>query len=789
MSTLINAQNKVMGVVRDAVDESPLQYATISFYSPDSLFLSGTVSGKDGHFIVDQQATISCQIQVSMVGYKTLRSNITASNSAALTFFLEPDITQLNEILIEAKRKAIANTVEQMIVDVGAYMPIAGKNAIDVLRVLPGVMIDKDAINLMGKMAVVFIDGRPANISGAELTNYLSSLRGDQIDKVELIENPSARYDAGYNGAIINIKLKKDASLGLNGSIGLDVGGLDGNANVTPDLNFNYRTKKINIYGSYSYTYNDYINILDYNRKYNYAKAPVQYDEHSKLNGITHYHAYHVGMDYFLSNRHLVGVMLKGTSNHSNVPNQTKTLIHDIGSTTIDSIINSPIKTNSNIYNNQVNLNYKWTIDSIGTVLNADINYMHLYNKDDQFIPKQYFYTDGTTMRTEDGNGLSVKQKMSLWTAKIDFQSRFWHDGQLQIGVKYDGIDRSNNLYAFINNDGTWSENEIQSNYFNYEECISAAYISANKTIWDFHLNVGVRGEYTHQKGDQLTTGQKFVKSYSGLFPSLSAQYNLNAEKKRLLIFSYSRKILRPTFSMLNPFKLYTSPQTYQEGNPNLSPNNYNSYSLRYTEGQSVFTFQYLADKNRFVHVGVQNDDTKELGYYFINFGTNRRYRLSAYIPIHLFSWWSINANGSISYNNMQSLLNEDEFVKKYWYINGSINSNFLIHEGLTVQLSANGDSDRWYTALKIKSSGYLTASIQQTLWRKKATIALSVNDPFRWNTFHSSYQFQNIDEKTREINNARSITINFRYNFGSEKIKSNRSRNTGVEDVQNRMN
>lgn len=779
------SQSNINGFIKDSVNRIPLEYVTISLHSVDSTFITGTITDSTGHFNFKDTHSSDYLLRCSMVGYKQQWVTIDHTISLPIAIYMESSANELQEISIVGQRPPVQNKGEKMIINLESYMQAKGKNTIDVLRVLPGIVSERESFSLMGKSVTIYINDRPSNLSGTDLTNYLSTLQGDQIDKIELIANPSARFDAGYNGAVINIKLKRDASLGLNGSISNTAAAWGKNKYEMPSLNLNYRNKKINAYGNYSYMYSKGNNIIDYTRRYKTLAIPVQYNENGNMNMTMNYHSYNTGIDYSISDKHELSILAKGSANNFKNPNDTRTEIRRIGSDQIDSLIMSPIKMKTRSYNNQINLAHRWNIDTAGTTLNTNINYMNVYSKNFQRIPSYYLFPDGSELRESNGNGQDVKQNMDLWTAKVDFHHSFLKDGGIDAGIKYDNIKRTNDLFALSYTDKDWVENASQNNDYDYKEQIYAAYFNLDKQVNDFYFSLGLRGENTIQKGYQHANGESFKKDYFDLFPSALVQYNM--KHNQTFALSYNRKIARPSFSMMNPFRFYTSPQTYQEGNPDLTPNYISSYSLKYTRKQSFINFQYTYSKGQFVQEAFQDDETKILGYYYINFGSVSRYRLTFHHPIQIFSWWKVSLNGSVNYNDNKSLLNGEYFRKNYWSYNGSIYNSFTITKNLSADLYSNINSNSWYSTLKIKRRGYLEASITQQLWDNKAYISLGVTDPFRWATFRSENIYKNIDEQTREINNSRIIRISFQYKFGSDKIKKNRSRSTGVEDVQSR--
>lgn len=786
-SSSLIAQTKVEGFVYNGTNKEPLEYATIAVLTKDSAYVSGTVTSESGYFTLNVNKNDSYLLRVNCIGFKPSIISINAFDKVSTKIELEENITELGEVSVNGQRPPIVNKGESVIVNIDSYTNTAGKSTVDVLKILPGITAERGSFYLMGKSITVYINDKPSRLSGKDLTNYLSSLQGNQIDKVELLLNPTAKYDAGYNGAVVNIKLKKNETLGLRGTISNTTAAWGKDKYTMPALNLNYRINNLNLYGGYTFLFNKFENKLEYERQFSEIIHPVRYDEKGRLNGTMRYHSYNLGLDYTLSQKHEFGLLFKGINNNTGKPNNVLTKINNIGSNVIDSITYSPIDTRSKSHNYQGNLNYRWKIDSV-TTLNADINYMNVKNDDEQYIPVFYYLSDHKTeIRNQDGNGQAVDYTMNLWSGKLDFSRTILNNANLNIGFKYDKVKRNNDLTAYMNDNGIWNENTTQSNEFTYRENIYAGYFSFDKPIEKFYLSVGLRWELTKQEGLQSKNNESFDKTYNDWFPSLSLQYNLR--KNQTIMMSYTRKISRPAYSVMNPFKFYTSPSTFQTGNPDLKPSYQNSVSLRYTLNRASLTLLYSSENDMVVHEASQDDVTKVLGYRYINFGSTKFYQASVYYPQKILGWWSVFLNATGGYKEFKSLLNGDNFDKKFWYYNGSVYNTFKFGKGWSGDTYFIITSKRWSTATNMKLRGYMEASVSKSLWNNRASVSLAIEDPFKWSTFKSTYKFQNINEKTKEVLNTRKIKISLLYKFGSSKIQNKRNRSTGIEDIQQRIN
>ncbi|MBP1619164.1 MAG: TonB-dependent receptor [Bacteroidetes bacterium] len=784
-----HAQTILTGRISDIDTRKTVEFATLRLLTQDSAYINSCLTDSLGRFSMNiNNSSGKYLLSVSCLGYKPVCQSLELKQDKAINIGLEKDMNVLGEVFVVGKKNPITNQGEKMIVNVDSYMNTSGKNSLDVLRVLPGITKERESLSLMGKTITVYINNKPSRMSGKELTDYLSTLQGSQIEDVELILNPGSEYDAGNSGSIVNIKLKKNKSGGLDGTFSNSVAAWGRNKYEMPSISLNCRRDRLKIHGKYSFLINKFENIIEYIRKYENIDPALLYKEKGELEGLTRYHSFNLGLDYSLSKRHEIGVLLQGINNNTNTPNNTRTTISKIDQSIVDSVIYSPIGKTLKLHNYQANINDHLQIDSIGSFLDIDINYMNINNKNTQFIPCYYYLSDyKTEYKDQNGNGQYVVQKMKLWSGKADLNKKIQKNTNLMLGLKYDAINRNNDLTAFTNTLGEWSEATSGKNIFDYDEHIYASYIKIDRKLSNYYLSAGIRWELTRQEGKQKVDNASFEKHYNDWFPSFSAQYNI--DKTQNLSIGYNRKIMRPSFSMMNPFKFYTSPQTYQVGNTDLAPNYIHSLSLKYIKSRASVTLLYNSTKGEAVQEAfIDTDNPKVVGYRYVNWGSTDSYQISLYFPINVWRWWSVSLNGTSGYRKTSSLLNGDPFTKNYAFFNGSLYNSFVISHTISADLYASLNTSRWMTATLIKPSGYMSMSVTKELWQSKASITLGVDDPFRWSTFRSQYVYQNINEQAKEINNARMINLRFKYKFGSSKIKKNRNRNTGIEDVQQRL-
>lgn len=779
----------VKGFVKEDQTQLPVAYSTIALYKKiDSTLVSGTVSTEKGRFRFEDIPEGEYLLSVSYVGYESLNQPfvLPASSDKEVILYLKKNTVNLKEIVVQGQRKPVQFLKDKMIINVESYTPTAGKTASDLLKILPGVIADGTNLSILGKAALIYIDGRPSHLSGSELTQYLGSLHADQIDKVEIISNPSSKYDAGQDGGILDIRLKRDATLGMNGYASLIFEIKASGLVSMPAFSINYRTRKINLYGRYSLDNGRYKHTYDETSRYADLPTPVQYDEHTiyKPKGTGNYGR--LGLDYFVSDSHTLGVLVYAGNYNGGNTNRTVTSIRAIGSEVVDSTVVSPIDMDINSKYVSVNLNHVWKINDKGSSLNTDINYFLMDRGERQTILSDY-YRNEAIYRPQTGRGHATTYKTNLFSARTDYALPFAGNGMIEAGLKYDYVDRNNDILSELYAKEEWINDPQATNHMKYKEQILAAYMQASKKFNKFSINAGLRLEATFQDGRQTTTGESFSENYSDLFPSLGLSYQIRENSD--LSASYTKKIRRPSLGALNPFKFYTSPYIYQVGNPDLDPSVFHSVDLSYKLRSFSFTLSYTRRNNTIIQEPFQNDETKEISYTYKNFGRTDVAGLYIYLPFTFTSWWkpSFNLNGN--YQDLKSLYMGTLYKHHFFSGNISMAHNFTVTDDFKISLNAAYYSARWIVTSKYKNWGSMDVSFVKSFWQGKGNLSLVVTDPFRWDTRKSTEIYLNMDRASKSVPDLRSVRISFQYRFGSNKIQGNRSRRTGMEELRNRVN
>ncbi|MBL7738860.1 MAG: TonB-dependent receptor [Chitinophagaceae bacterium] len=707
---------------------------------------------------------------------------------------LQPVAAELGNVTVNARKPFIQKLTDRIVVNVENSIVSAGSSAMDVLERSPGVNIDQnDVISLRGRSGVIImIDGKPTAMTGADLANYLRSLPSATIERIDIITNPSAKYDAAGNSGIIDIRMKKDQRFGINGTFTAGYGqGVYPKANA--GTTFNYRNKKINVFGNYNYAYRVGLNhlILDrnfYNNgvynggdlKDNYSKSPFGS------------HTTRVGMDYFPSRKTILGFVVNGnfnhyrrnSSNHSDVINPQKQTVSTFRS----------IATNNDHGNNVVgNINFKHTFDSTGKEITADADY-GVYNSSSlSRNATNYYKLDGTPLQPNyilDGDQAG---RLTFKTAKVDYVHPLGKSAKWEAGLKTSFVSSDNDAKFFDVSDGTPQNDVNKTNHFLYHENNNAGYINFSKEFKKFNIQLGLRGEQTNIETEQQIGNVRFDSSYFALFPS--AFFNYKLKEDQTIGVSVSRRIDRPGYSQLNPFLFLIDVTTYATGRPGLLPQFTWSYEMSYTLKNLNFTLGYSHTTNAqniaigkfrdvFPNIPSEENVTVQIP---INLESSDYYGLSISAPVRITKWWNMINNGNIFYNHFNGTLGTTQLNNGRPAVDVRTNNTFTFKKGWIAELNANFNSGGQYGFMVLDPQWGLAAGVQKSILKNKGTLRFNITDIFWTNLPQAVITYDNYIEKWHAYRETRVANLTFSYRFGNNKVQAARRRATASEEERQR--
>ncbi|HEY1871555.1 MAG TPA: TonB-dependent receptor, partial [Chitinophagaceae bacterium] len=581
LSTLKAQTGKITGTVKDASSKA-IHSATVSLFKiKDSSLVKRMATNKNGEYEFLNIANGKYFITASNVGYNNTSSagfEISSTNSSvnipALT--LNEQSKDLSGVTVTAKKPFIEIKLDKIVVNVDAAPTNAGATALEVLEKSPGVTVDNDGnISLKGKSGVtIMIDGRLTYLSSADLAALLKNMPASALDQIEIITNPSAKYDAEGNGGVINIKTKKGKMTGFNGSVMVGVTTSfykHGDAlYVTPktqnSINFNYRKNKFNFFVNYNPNISQGKGNLTLNREFfdNNGNVSSYSDVNTKFRFGNHNHTLKLGVDYFADKKNTYGIVLNGFTFDGHPTPTTVTTLSDINHQPVGSLV-SLTQNNIHFYNFSTNFNYRHQFDTAGRELTVDLDYIGYQNVSNMLLTTEFF--DESGQQTAEPLLLKghLPSDINIFSFKSDYTHPLKKGGKIEAGVKSSYV-KNNNLVdyerLYLNK---WIP-DARSNHFLYDENINAAYINVNKQIKKWNMQGGLRLENTNAKGFQVTNDSTFKRNFTNLFPSAFVSYTLNT--KNTLTVSFSRRIKRPNYQDLNPFTYFLDSLSYQKGNP-----------------------------------------------------------------------------------------------------------------------------------------------------------------------------------------------------------------------------
>jgi hypothetical protein len=785
---------QINGTIKDGQGNG-INNATVSLlHAKDSSVLKLAVTKNDGKFSFSDSKAGKYLVSTSHVGYKQVYSSvfdfdgITSVTVPALN--LEKVPKEIAGVTVTSQKPIVEVKADRTILNVEGTINATGNDALELLRKSPGVTVDKDDnISLSGKNGVqVYIDGKPSPLSGTDLANYLKSMQSTQIESIELITNPSAKYEAAGNAGIINIRLKKNKAYGVNGSVNLgwNIGTF---AKYNGGFNLNYRYKKINMFGSYNHNRNRYTNTFNL---YRTTSIDTSFDQHSEMMGRNKGHNFKTGVDYYANRFSTFGVMVNGNISDNEFRNISRTDIAYMPSKTSDRLLvanNSSVGERENV---NFNANYRFA-DTAGHELNIDGDYGFYNGMNNQFQPNNTYDPSETNLKLREIYNTLTPSEIDIYSLKVDYEQNF-KKGKLGVGSKISLVQADNTFQRFFGEGASTLEDN--HNNFKYRENINAVYINYNRQLKGIMFQAGLRGENTHSKGtskgfryDYNSGTNKSVDSlldrqYTDLFPSAAVTFNKNPMKQWSI--TYSRRIDRPSYQNLNPFEFNLDKYTFQRGNPNLRPQYTNSFGITNVYKYKLTTslnYSHVAD----VFSTIPKSENSKAFITSENVATQNIVSLNVGMPVQ-YKWYSLYFNVNTYYSHFKGEAHDFKVDVNIYSFNLYAQQTFKLGKNTTAELSGYYTSPSvWQGAFKTNALGGLDVGLQQVILKGKGNIKATVTDIFKTYPWSAT---NNTTGQTLKVNGgyeSRQFRLNFSYRFGSNLVKQARQRKTSIEDESKR--
>ncbi|AMR31058.1 hypothetical protein A0256_06280 [Mucilaginibacter sp. PAMC 26640] len=768
----------------------PMDFASVTLLRvKDSSVVKGTLSTDAGTYIFDHVAPGNYLVSVSIVGYqRTISPAVEVTGDRAI--FNVPAIKMLQGskslqgVTVTAAKPLIERKIDRTVMNIENSVLAAGNTALEILARAPGVSLDKDDnISLKGKEGVtVMINDKLTYLSAAQLATLLRSTDGSTIKSIEIITNPSAKYDAAGNSGIINIKLKKNTQSGTNGSLTAAVARSNFWREST-NLNINHKEGNLNVFGSFSHGDIKRGHDLSLNRIITDSLGNKTYfNQVSTMPNTNHYNNYRLGADYDLTPKHTIGFVLNGYANSDKNDNNNTTIIgKQFG--VADSSLRTTSIVNQTFRNFALNLNDRYKIDTSGQEISVDLDYSKFRNNSNADYHTDYFLPDGSTQHTPQVLRNQTPSSITIYTGKVDYAKPITKTIKLEAGAKFSNVKTDNDLQAQIVSNGEFINDTSRSNRFIYDEKINAGYLNLNKQFKKTSVQLGLRAEQTKSNGN-LIGSSPVTRSYLNFFPSVFVNQTIN--DKNEVNFSYSRRIDRPGYDDLNPFIYYLDPYTYSQGNAFLNPQYTQSFELNYTYNHNLnlslgYSLTTDAITELILTQGNKSFETHQ------NLKTQKSYNLNVNTPFTFTKWWTGNINVNAFYLGFKTdSLSIVNFNNGQLAAQAKLTQTFMLGK-YRVEILADYRSPLTYGIYSIKARYSIDAGVSHSFVDKKLNVKLACDDIFflRRNDLSSHISNNNFD--IRQRNDSRVARLTLTYNFGNNKIKARQHR-TGADEESNRV-
>ncbi len=767
----------------------PLNGATVELrHNADSVVVKSGFTDTTGVMLFERIAPGNYFVLVTMVNFQPYYSTAFQTNNPITMvpgIMLTPSTGELEQVTVSVKKPFVQLMADKTIVNVDAGITNAGATVMEVLEKSPGITVDKDGnISLKGKQnLLILIDGKPTYLPAADIAQMLGGMSASQIEQLEIMDNPPSKYDASGNGGVINIKTKKLRQKGFNGNLSTSFGQGHYYKNNN-SLSLNYRQNKVHLFLTYSSAFNKSFTDLYAERAYLEAGTTTIASELTQVNWLTsalRNHTLRAGADINLTTKTTLGFALTGLNIGRDGAGDATGMWNGTDKTT-DSLINTYSRSQNRFKNLGGNVNFRHAVSKNGE-LTADIDYLDYTLQSHQLF--------NNVVRFPDAYAESIKgdlpASISIVSGKIDYQQKVNKGLSLESGLKTSRV-RTDNLAAYeLQQNAVWQKDYDKTNHFLYNENIYAGYLTANQQIGNVSIQGGLRYEHTsydaEQKGNPFRRDSAFGRNYSGLFPTVFAQYKVDSSNS--FSFSAGRRVDRPPYQKLNPFVFVINKYTYQKGNPLFLPQYTWNFQLSHQFNDLlVTTLSYNVTKNYFSQIFLTEPDGI-LIYTEGNLGRMRNVGISVSTQIDITSWWSLNAQGNLYNKKIEGTVWADRKTALTQF-NMNMNNQFRLGKGWAAELSGFFVTKEQELQEITDPTGQLIAGVARQVLKNKGSLKLTLRDIFYTQAMKGDTDFEQAFEYFKLTRDTRVLTLAFTYRFG--KSFKGASKRTGASEEMERV-
>ena len=778
----------IRGIVTDEKN-SPIEFSNIILHkSHDSNYLNGTTTDSLGRFVLDNLEAGQYYLEVVYLGYKpdTIEQIDLKEDADIGTVQLFTEENMLSGVEIKANRPVIERQADKLIFNVENSTRSSGENVFDILRTVPGVTVSgNDQISINGKSGVqVMINGKIEQLSTDQLATLLKSMQSSNVKKIEVVSNPSAKYDANARGGILNIQLKSNLRTGVNGSVYANYR-QHRYANGDVGFNLNMNHKKLTISTNYNFGHNNNYGKNIFIRNFKTDEGTQQYDETG------------IGGDKFVS--HFANLSLRYAINDNNAigiggelfrfintggGDARLNILNNVESGIINTYQNTDNQTSGKSINPSLNFNFRSQLDTAGSVLEIKYDYTYFYLFSESHLSTDYFDSAGTVIAPNYDFRQTNPFIVNLHTAKADYSRPLKNKHSIEAGAKFTWTKTSNDIRFYNLISDVYQQDNTKSNQFEYIENINALYTTWSKD-WGkgWSTNTGLRIEQTNTNQYSVTLDSRTKRHYVDFFPSVFMQKNIKEHHQVNL--NYSRKIQRPNYNDLNPFQFYQSPYSVWTGNADLKPQYINVTEFTYTLRNSYsFTAGHENIRNNYTHLAYQDDSTKITTYKATNFRVRNNLNIGFNINKEIFKWWMISYSGQYTFFKYNSTVNNEPFVVSSNKFTISMDNTFILPKDFKINIFGFYTTPFLDATDIMKSDGLVNVAVSKSFFQNALRIRVAGNDIFATKNFSFDTDFFNVNSKTRRKFSSRFFSLSVTYNFQKgKKFQQTRISNSNQEE------
>lgn len=778
------AQPSVSGTVQDA-SGNPVPFANILLkLGTETIKASSTA--ENGAFEMTNVTAGSYELEVTTIGFKEFNTTITVSADVILpAIILEEEPTELDSVVVNSKRPVVKRKIDRLEFDVENSI-LSSENAWEILRKTPGVNVIGDGISIRGSSGIlVTINDKKVYLTGTELKNFLENTNGDDIKSIEVITTPPARYEA-QGSAVLNIKMKKNIPAGYKGSVvGAYVQSMYPKGVVA--TNHYYKSNDFTVYGGYMFGsghyYGENIGEIKYFNEDNAVASVWESNEQSHFRALQQ-NSYHLNAEFAIDSLNTIGVGANGFASLKSTANiKTPTYIYD-GAGTLDSLYTTHNRRDYPQRNNTLTALFEHKFSDADKITLSSDYTQHYFNQEQDV--NALFSLPGAEPHSQQEITSNDTRRINLLSIQADYTGKTGDTG-FEAGARYGRVDAAN-IFNYTNDvDGEPVPLPDQYNKFLYDEQILALYVGAEREFGKWGFKAGLRGEHTKLEGNSVTTGQVNTQDYFKVFPSVYALYK--ASDNHQVGFSYGKRIIRPQYAALNPFRSYNTPYYYSTGDPKLQPAITHNFSLQYTlKAKYNFDLFYRHELDPAAEILYQEYETNTVVSKYTNISRNIASGLEFNTSLQLYNWWETSIMTTLGYqeNMFQGAGGEMQVIDR-WTFYGSANSRFTLNKKKDLLAEANFFymSPTVQGALKLNDISNLSVSFRKLFWEGNGELSLIFSDIYKGERQTSFNRYANQSMRFTSYGDTQSFRIQFRYRFGNQKLQERARGNT---DEQRRL-